>query len=300
MPAFLRLSLLACLLFGAPAVGAATVYKYRDANGVIHLTDKPVKGARKIVFPDRMEEHLEKAVRVERRRLGRGEALWIVNDLYAPVEVELRLDHLGNVAHAPAGPVRQLLPPRSRTSMFSLQPANAASPMRYQTRLSVALGDPRATPAGDTFPLPWRGGPFSVSQGANGGYSHFTPKSRYAIDIAMPVGTPIIASRAGVVVKTENRQSGRGRDPSGNFVRVLHADGTMAVYLHLSQGSVRVKEGQRVAQGTLLGLSGNTGNSTGPHLHFVVQRNTGMGLVSIPFRFAEPVQDLPAVATGGR
>jgi murein DD-endopeptidase MepM/ murein hydrolase activator NlpD len=259
MPAFLRLSLLACLLFGAPAVDAATVYKYRDANGVIHLTDKPVKGARKIVFPDRMEEHLEKAVRVERRRLGRGEA-----------------------------------------SMFSLQPANAASPMRYQTRLSVALGDPRATPAGDTFPLPWRGGPFSVSQGANGGYSHFTPKSRYAIDIAMPVGTPIIASRAGVVVKTENRQSGRGRDPSGNFVRVLHADGTMAVYLHLSQGSVRVKEGQRVAQGALLGLSGNTGNSTGPHLHFVVQRNTGMGLVSIPFRFAEPVQDLPAVATGGR
>ena len=116
----------------------------------------------------------------------------------------------------------------------------------------------------------------------------------------MPVGTPIIASRAGVVVKTENRQSGRGRDPSGNFVRVLHADGTMAVYLHLSQGSVRVKEGQRVAQGALLGLSGNTGNSTGPHLHFVVQRNTGMGLVSIPFRFAEPVQGLPAVATRRR
>ena len=68
MTAFLRPILIACLLFGAPAVGAATVYKYRDANGVIHLTDKPVKGARKIVFPDRMEEHLEKAVRVERRR----------------------------------------------------------------------------------------------------------------------------------------------------------------------------------------------------------------------------------------
>ena len=100
----------------------------------------------------------------------------------------------------------------------------------------------------------------------------------------------------------ETARSATGIDVGGTFtdLAVLHADGTMAVYLHLSQGSVRVKEGQRVAQGALLGLSGNTGNSTGPHLHFVVQRNTGMGLVSIPFRFAEPVQDLPAVATGGR
>lgn len=300
MHALLRHITLICLLLGAAGAGAATVYKYRDANGVIHLTDKPVKGARKIVFPDRMEEHLEQAVRVERRRLGRGEALWLVNDLYAPVEVELRVERARNVAHAPAGPVRQLLPPRSRTSMFSLQPLNAASPMRFETRLSLALGDPRAKPAGDAYPLPWRGGPFSVSQGANGGYSHFTPKSRYAIDIAMPVGTPIVAAREGVVVKTENRQSGRGRDPSGNFVRILHADGTMAVYLHLSQGSVRVKEGQRVAQGTLLGLSGNTGNSSGPHLHFVVQRNTGMGLVSIPFRFQQELPAAPAIATGGR
>ena len=139
-----------------------------------------------------------------------------------------------------------------------------------------------------------------MSQGANGSFSHFTPKSRYAIDVAMPVGTPIVASRAGVVVKTENRQSGRGRDPAGNFVRILHNDGTMGVYLHLSQGSVQVREGQRVTEGVLLGRSGNTGNSTGPHLHFVVQRNTGMGLVSIPFRFAETLAGAPKVSAGGR
>ena len=289
------------LLLGLSATALASdpVYKYRGPDGLLRLGDKPVPGAQKIVFPDRMEEHLGRAVRVQRRHLGRGEALWVVNDLYAPVEVELRIEDADNVAHLPSQPVRQLLPPRSRTSMFSLQPADPARPVRFATRLALAMGDPGARPAGTAYPLPWRGGPFSLSQGANGTYSHFTPGSRHAIDIAMPVGTPVVASRAGVVVRTENRQTGGGRDPAGNFVRILHPDGTMAVYLHLSRGSVRVREGQRVEQGTLLALSGNTGNSTGPHLHFAVQRNTGMGVVSIPFRFAEPLAGLDAPARSG-
>ena len=74
----------------------------------------------------------------------------------------------------------------------------------------------------------------------------------------------------------------------------------MGVYLHLMRGSVMVQEGQQVAVGTPLARSGNTGNSTGPHLHFVIQRNVGLALESIPFDFARPVGSLPnfAVATG--
>lgn len=148
------------------------------------------------------------------------------------------------------------------------------------------------------YPLPWRGGPFRLTQGPGGTFSHSDVKSRYAMDIAMPEGTPIIAARGGVVVKTENSQSGRGSDPSGNFVRVLHDDATQSVYLHLKQGSVSVREGQRVAVGSPLALSGNTGNSSGPHLHFVVQRDTGAGWVSIPYEFTQPVQVLPNFASG--
>jgi len=100
-------------------------------------------------------------------------------------------------------------------------------------------------------------------------------------------------------VKIENEQSGRGNNPAGNFVRIMHDDGTMGVYLHLMQGSVKVREGQRVLPGSALALSGNTGNSTGPHLHFVVQRNVGLALESIPFDFAQPVDALPNFAVGG-
>lgn len=148
------------------------------------------------------------------------------------------------------------------------------------------------------YPLPWRGGPFRLTQGPNGNFSHTDAKSRYAMDIAMPEGTPIIAARSGVVVKIDNSQAGRGNDASGNFVRVQHDDGTQGVYLHLKQGSVSVRVGQRVALGSALALSGNTGNSSGPHLHFVVQQSTEAGLVSIPYEFNQPVGVLPNFALG--
>ncbi|MEO6675774.1 MAG: M23 family metallopeptidase, partial [Pseudomonas sp.] len=74
---------------------------------------------------------------------------------------------------------------------------------------------------------------------------------------------------------------------------------TMGVYLHLMRGSVSVQEGQHVIVGSALARSGNTGNSSGPHLHFVVQRNVGLALESIPYEFAQPVQSLPNFAVGG-
>ena len=203
-----------------------------------------------------------------------------------------------NVRGAPTQTIRRVLPARSNTRLALLRAVSGGQPLVYSPQFHYSLGDPAGTAQGYRYPLPWRGGPFRLSQGANGQYSHYGPKNKYAMDIAMPVGTPIIAARAGVVVKTENSQSGRGNDASGNFVRVLHDDGTMGVYLHLKQGSVSVREGQRVTVGSPLALSGNTGNSSGPHLHFVVQRNSGAGLVSIPYQFNQPLGALPNFALG--
>jgi murein DD-endopeptidase MepM/ murein hydrolase activator NlpD len=277
---------------------AVTVYKSTDANGVVSYSDRPSKGAKEFVFQDRMVEHLERQVYLDIKKQKGGDVVFVRNDLYAPVEIALAFISLSNVRGAPAKAIRRVLPARSKTRMAMLTPITAGQPLQYSPQFQYSLGNPVGVAQSYRYPLPWRGGPFRLSQGAEGQYSHFGPKNRYAMDIAMPVGTPIIAARAGVVVKVENSQSGRGTDPSGNFVRVLHNDGTMGVYLHLKQGSVSVREGQQVTVGSPLALSGNTGNSSGPHLHFVVQRNTGQGLVSIPYQFNQPLGALPNFALG--
>jgi murein DD-endopeptidase MepM/ murein hydrolase activator NlpD len=293
-------SLIFCaLLLAAGQASALTIYKYVDKHGTVTYSDKAVAGAQVFVFRDRMVEKLDNLVKLETKKHDAGETLVLRNDLYAPVEIELSLDRLVNVAGAPSGPIRWVLPPRSHIRLTTLAPLDAAKPMSYKPKLRYAMGDPRLQPLLFRYPLPWLGGPFKLTQGANGKYSHFTPKGRYAMDIAMPEGTAIIASRGGMVVKTENHQSGRGTNPSGNYVRILHDDGTMGVYLHLMRGSVTVQEGQRVEAGMQIARSGNTGNSTGPHLHFVVQRNIGLALESIPFNFAQPVDSLPNFAIGG-
>ncbi len=290
--------LLGLPLLATPAL-ALTIYKYTDANGVVTYSDQAAPGAQVFVFSDRMVEKLDTQVKLETRKHAAGETLLVRNDLFAPVDIELKLDNVENAVGAPAKPIRWVLPPRSQIRLATLAPRDASKPLKYTPKLRHALGDPRLLPKPYKYPLPWRGGPFRLTQGANGQYSHFTPKGRYAVDIAMPEGTPIVAARGGMVVKIENQQSGRGNNPAGNFVRIMHDDGTMGVYLHLMKGSVAVREGQRVETGTRIARSGNTGNSTGPHLHFVVQRNVGLAIESIPFDFSQPVNSLPNFAVGG-
>jgi len=284
------------LLLLAAQAQALTIYKHVAKDGSVTYTDQALPGASVFELNDNMVEQLDLQVKLEIKKHEAGETLVVRNDLYAPVQIELELNNVSNALGAPDKPIPWVLQPRSEIRLRTLTPRDPNQPMRYTPELRYALGDPRMLPKNNPYPLPWVGGPFRLTQGANGKYSHFTPKGRYALDIAMPEGTPIVAARSGMVVKIENHQTGRGENPSGNFVRIIHDDGTMGVYLHLMRNSVKVREGQVVGVGDKLALSGNTGNSTGPHLHFVVQRNVGMALESIPFSFAQPVDSLPNFA----
>ncbi|WEK31097.1 MAG: peptidoglycan DD-metalloendopeptidase family protein [Candidatus Pseudomonas phytovorans] len=296
MPA--RLLLFCALLMASAPSLAVTLYRTTDDFGVASYSDRPGPGGKPLVLLDTMVETLDGQVLLNAKTFDGGVSFSAHNQLLVPVEVELRLDNLVNAQGGDAPRiVRRLLPPRT-TQMLSVLRGRPGLLLNYRSTLLQAMGDPGKRPQGFRYAFPWVGGPFRVTQGPNGRVSHFGPKGRYAMDIAMPEGTTIIAAREGVVVKTENSQSGRAPNPSGNFVRILHPDGTMGVYLHLMRGSVVVKEGQRVRQGEILAQSGNTGNSTGPHLHFVVQRNVGLALESIPYRFDRPISGLPDFTAG--
>jgi murein DD-endopeptidase MepM/ murein hydrolase activator NlpD len=94
----------------------------------------------------------------------------------------------------------------------------------------------------------------------------------YAIDIEMPIGTPLVASRAGTVVAVRDHfPDGNDKDLEENYVMVQHDDKTVARYIHLTQGGALVKLGDVVRQGQRIALSGNSGQTGGPHLHFDVQ-----------------------------
>ena len=131
---------------------------------------------------------------------------------------------------------------------------------------------------------------YRVSQGYNGTQTH-KGRSKYAIDFAMPEGSAVHAAREGVVVKVKSDSNRGGYDKRfarfGNFVTIAHSDGTMATYYHLKQDGVIVRVGEQVTRGQKIGYSGNTGYSSGPHLHFAVfkAKNSSM-MQTIPVLFS--------------
>ncbi|MFB9441365.1 M23 family metallopeptidase [Streptomyces showdoensis] len=101
-------------------------------------------------------------------------------------------------------------------------------------------------------------------------------------DFAVPVGTPVKAAAAGTVVKAG--PNGGGDGPAyGNAIVVKHANGTYSQYAHLSK--IQVNVGQSVAAGQRIALSGNTGNSSGPHLHFEIRTTPNYGSAVNPAAF---------------
>jgi murein DD-endopeptidase MepM/ murein hydrolase activator NlpD len=162
--------------------------------------------------------------------------------------------------------------------------------LAYQAR----FGDPRARPRPYVYALPYpHGRTFAVLQSFHGEFSH-RGSNEYAVDFNCPVATPVTATRPGVVVAINAGAQGSGTTPEflddrrANFVLIQHDDGTLGEYMHLAPSGVEVGPGQAVRRGQEIGLSGNTGFSSTPHLHFQVMTAADDGIAkrSFPFELA--------------
>ena len=271
--------LLLCGLLSASAQGG--VYKYVDERGVVSYTDSYADAAP--FNPEEMEYLDPDQDKVKLRYTPSGN-LFIINELHGPVTVTLQFNHLEGVKSRVDLSKPIVVPARSEQFVDRLSYQGDGN---LEISQQFVIGSPSQINDSE-LQIPFRGR-FRVSQGFDGAYSHHFPGNRYAIDMPMPEGTPVLAAKSGVVLDMKMYFAGHSNDPADrartNYIRLLHPDGTMTVYVHLRTASARVSIGQSVAAGEMIAESGNTGYSSGPHLHFAVQRNNGKRLVAIPFHF---------------
>lgn len=216
----------------------------------------------------------------------------IDNPMSGPVQIELRAAPGTQVDGLPLQSLVQ-----ATGSLVVGHLASPSSGKALDLRLQSVPGNPAAHAEDVAYRLPFEAAQLRVDQAPQGRFSHDDEENRDAFDFALPEATQVLAAREGTVMQVQDGFRGNGLDRErdagrANFVRILHSDGSMAMYAHLQAGGMRVRPGQAVQAGQPIGLSGNSGYSTAPHLHFVVQLNRGMGLRSVPVRILAPQGEL--------
>jgi murein DD-endopeptidase MepM/ murein hydrolase activator NlpD len=134
----------------------------------------------------------------------------------------------------------------------------------------------------NVYLLPYKNGSkYLFIQGANSNFSH---KGELAYDFKMKIGSKICAARAGKVIEVKyDSERGGLKDEylsDGNHIIIEHDDGSTALYWHLKYNGVLVKKLDTVTKGQLIGLSGNTGYTAFPHLHFQLLDKNGKEILA--------------------
>ena len=197
------------------------------------------------------------------------------NDLSVPVTVNLALELDNLEGDYMSGFTVTVPAKKTKYPLARFKKPEPAKPYQCSYTWKIVMGDVSQVPDLDyLYLLPFqKRSSYKISQGPGGAISH---KDIFAYDFAMPVGTPIIAARDGIIAAVKSDSSIGGPfsvySNDANFISIYHSDGTIANYFHLKKDGVVVNEGQEVKRGDLIGYSGSTGFSSGPHLHFEVVR----------------------------
>jgi murein DD-endopeptidase MepM/ murein hydrolase activator NlpD len=293
-------------LWAADATEAQEMYKYRGENGEWIYSDRPPPDGQTVEVRRLNRGSTDAVVDVTHSFAGTNVELVARNDFYAPVELRLEISDIRGLAYPdPDQSLVWVLPPRSSTQLLQLVSLENETAPYLEYGFRYLPGDPSAR---HRAPGPYRV-PFAIStnypvtQAYPEIVTHTGPESYYAVDMAMPVGTDIFAARAGIVFDVAGNNFRAGLDveldgPAANVVRILHDDGTYAIYAHLNTNTIRVRPGDKVEQGEYIADSGNTGYTSGPHLHFAVVRNVGLRVESVPVTFIGANSDSVIPATG--
>lgn len=287
------LFLLTCLMLST-AVPGGDMYKWQDDDGVWHFSSTPPETDATF---NTIEMPADPTPMVSMRKLGieREPEYSFINNIWGPVELELRLHDAENITSEPPLPARLVLPGQTEKRLLKISATDPGKGFSFRLSYKQMIGPPleKLPVEIDYYPPFPLGLQFPISQGFDNDVTHSKPPNQYAVDIVMPIGTPVLAARAGKVMDMEDDFHGAAQKERfltrSNQIRILHDDGTMAVYAHLQPNSLRVRQGAKIARGQWIANSGNTGYSNGPHLHFVIQLNAGMSLESLPFRFVTPM-----------
>ncbi|MDF1696399.1 MAG: M23 family metallopeptidase [Saprospiraceae bacterium] len=223
----------------------------------------------------------QEEVKIYSERQGGDVFIFADNPALIPMTIDLKLNLTNMDTDFGGNKGMFVIPPQAERFEIT-----KATPNVQQGRTGLSLesfiytGDVKSEHDNDyLYQLPFeKGATYIVSQGYNGKFSH---QGENAIDFALEVGEKVYAARGGIVYKTVKKNKKSCRNSScqqyNNFITIYHEDGTFSEYSHLTYNGVSVKAGDKVKAGELIGYSGNTGWSSGPHLHFVVYRYNKKG-----------------------
>lgn len=217
-----------------------------------------------------------------------GLALFADNEGYSPYTISVKLD-LENMQSDNGNFFQVVVPGQTRKMQIGeLTIKNQSKKSSFSMGSTYLLGNAIDPPAHTgIYTLPFKSGErYLMSQGYNGNFSH---KDKNALDFTMEEGTEVCAARNGVVIEVIDQYDKGCNNPSciyeANTITVYHEDGTFADYAHLKKRGSKVKVGDEIMAGQVIGYSGNTGYSSGPHLHFEVYYFKGESKISIPTKF---------------
>ncbi len=220
-------------------------------------------------------------VNIYTERKGSQVIIYADNPSVIPMTANLQLD-LTNMKTDFGGNNGIFVIPQ-RSKQYQLATAKAIRQngrMGLRLESFVYLGDIQKIPDHNfQYELPFGSGEtYAVSQGYNGRFSH---KGQNAIDFSLEIGDKVYAARGGIVYEAVESNTKSCNHPScqeyNNFIIIYHSDGTFSEYSHLRYNGANVSAGDEIVAGDFIGYSGNTGWSSGPHLHFVVYKYNDKG-----------------------